>query len=199
MKIQSIELKNFASYGNKVQKIEFEEDRPELFLTLGKNGEGKTTIANAIVFALYGKVEGVRMADLPNRINKELWVRIKLRCKSTEVVIERGLAPGIFKVFLNGIEFDKAGKRSVQEYLEEEIFGIPYHVFKNIIILSVNDFKSFLTMNNNDKRQIIDKMFGFSILNEMQYAIKEERKVLKNEIDNFTRELQQIDSNIKFR
>ena len=196
MKIQSIELKNFASYGNKVQKIEFEEDRPELFLTLGKNGEGKTTIANAIVFALYGKVEGVRMADLPNRINKELWVRIKLRCKSTEVVIERGLAPGIFKVFLNGIEFDKAGKRSVQEYLEEEIFGIPYHVFKNIIILSVNDFKSFLTMNNNDKRQIIDKMFGFSILNEMQYAIKEERKVLKNEIDNFTRELQQIDSNI---
>ena len=52
MKIQSIELKNFASYGNKVQKIEFEEDRPELFLTLGKNGEGKTTIANAIVFAL---------------------------------------------------------------------------------------------------------------------------------------------------
>lgn len=196
MKIQSIELKNFASYGNKIQKIEFEEERSELFLTLGKNGEGKTTIANAIVFALYGKVEGVRMADLPNRINRELWVRIKLRCKSTEVVIERGLAPGIFKVLLNGIEFDKAGKKSVQDYLEEEIFGIPYHVFKNIIILSVNDFKSFLTMSNSDKRQIIDKMFGFSILNEMQYAIKEERKALKHEIDNFTRELEQIDNNI---
>jgi DNA repair exonuclease SbcCD ATPase subunit len=197
MKIQSIELKNFASYGNKIQKIEFEEDKSELFLTLGKNGEGKTTIANAIVFALYGKVEGVKMSDLPNRINKELWVRIKLQCKSTTVVIERGLAPGVFKVLLNGVEFDKAGKKSVQDYLEEEIFGIPYHVFKNIIILSVNDFKSFLTMSSNDKRQIIDKMFGFSIINEMQTAIKDERRSLKNDIDSFTRELSQINENVE--
>jgi DNA repair exonuclease SbcCD ATPase subunit len=197
MKIQSIELKNFASYGNQVQTIKFEDDKSELFLTLGKNGEGKTTIANAIVFALYGKVEGVKMSDLPNRINKELWVRITLQCKSIEVVIERGLAPGIFKVLLNGIEFDKAGKRSVQEYLEEEIFGIPYHVFKNIIILSVNDFKSFLTMSNSDKRQIIDKMFGFSILNEMQNALKEERRSLKGDIDAFARELVQINENIQ--
>ena len=197
MKIQSIELKNFASYGNKIQKIEFEEDKSELFLTLGKNGEGKTTIANAIVFALYGKVEGVKMSDLPNRINKELWVRIKLQCKSTTVEIERGLAPGIFKVLLNGVEFDKAGKKSVQDYLEEEIFGIPYHVFKNIIILSVNDFKSFLTMSSNDKRQIIDKMFGFSIINEMQTAIKDERRSLKNDIDSFTRELSQINENVE--
>lgn len=197
MKIQSIELKNFASYGNKIQKIEFKEDKSELFLTLGKNGEGKTTIANAIVFALYGKVEGVKMSDLPNRINKELWVRIRLQCKSINVEIERGLAPGIFKVLLNGVEFDKAGKKSVQDYLEEEIFGIPYHVFRNIIILSVNDFKSFLTMNSNDKRQIIDKMFGFSIINEMQTAIKDERRSLKNDIDSFTRELTQINENVE--
>ena len=196
MKIQSIELKNFASYGNKIQKIEFVEDSSELFLTLGKNGEGKTTIANAIVFALYGKVEGVKMADLPNRINKELWVRIKLECKGTKIVIERGLAPGVFKVLLNGIEFDKAGKKSVQDYLEEELFGIPYHVFKNIIILSVNDFKSFLTMSNGDKRRIIDRMFGFSILNEMQHAVREERKGIKNEIDGFAQELTQLNENI---
>jgi len=93
-------------------------------------------------------------------------------------------------------EFDKAGKRSVQEYLEEEIFGIPYHVFKNIIILSVNDFKSFLTMTNSDKKQIIDRMFGFSILNEMQRQIKEERKGLKVDIDVYERELKSINENI---
>ena len=49
MKIQSIEFKNFASYGNLIQKLEFEDDSSELFLTLGKNGHGKTTIANAIM------------------------------------------------------------------------------------------------------------------------------------------------------
>jgi len=196
MKIKSIEFKNFASYGNSIQKIEFEDNKAELLLTLGKNGEGKTTIANAIVYALYGKVEGVKMADLPNRINKELWVRIELYCKGTKVEIERGLMPNRFKVLLNGVEFDKAGKKSVQDYLEEEIFGIPYHVFKNIIILSVNDFKSFLTMTNHDKRQIIDKMFGFSILNDMQKQIKEERRDLKIELDSYEKELNQLSENI---
>jgi exonuclease SbcC len=192
MRIDSIAFKNFASYGNAVQRIEFENEFSELFLTLGKNGHGKTTIANAIIFALYGKVEGVKLGDLPNRINRELWVQIKLRCGSMDVDIERGLDPGIFAVKINGVEFDKAGKKSVQEYLEEEVFGMPYHVFKNIIILSINDFKSFLTMNNSDKKQIIDKMFGFSVLNEMQQKIKEERRNIKADISAYDAELAQI-------
>jgi DNA repair exonuclease SbcCD ATPase subunit len=191
MKINSIEFKNFASYGNSIQKIEF-KDEAELYLTLGKNGNGKTTIANSIIYALYGKVEGVKLSDLPNRINKELWVKINLQCKDINVVIERGLSPGKFKVMMNGVEFDKAGKRSVQEYLEEEIFGIPYHVFKNIIILSINDFKSFLTMSSSDKKQIIDKMFGFSILNDMFKNVKEDRKQIKMEVDSYESELNQI-------
>ena len=192
MRINFIEFKNFASYGNQLQRIEFEEDQSKLFLTLGKNGDGKTTIANAIIYALYGRVEGVKLADLPNRINKELQVKIGLTCGNVEVEIERGLAPNTFTVRLNGTEFDKAGKKSVQDYLEEEIFGIPYHVFKNIIILSVNDFKSFLTMSNQDKKQIIDKMFGFSILNDMQMSIKTERRNIKMDIDSYESELNQI-------
>jgi exonuclease SbcC len=192
MRISSIEFKNFASYGNQVQSLNFEDDKSELFLTLGKNGDGKTTIANAIIFALYGKVEGVRLSDLPNRINGELWVRVKLQCGTMRVEIERGLAPSKFEVLINGVEFDKAGKKSVQDYLEEEVYGIPYHVFKNIIILSINDFKSFLTMTPSDKKQIIDRMFGFSILNDMQRSIKEERKSVKMDIEVYDSELNQI-------
>ena len=192
MRIDFIEFKNFASYGNQLQRLEFEEDQSKLFLTLGKNGDGKTTIANAIIYALYGRIEGVKLSDLPNRINKELHVKIGLKCGAINVEIERGLMPNKFSVKLNGVDFDKAGKKSVQDYLEEEIFGIPYHVFKNIIILSVNDFKSFLTMSNQDKKQIIDKMFGFSILNDMQTAIKNERRSVKMDIDSYESELAQI-------
>ena len=111
MRIDFIEFKNFASYGNKLQRLDFKEDSSELFLTLGKNGDGKTTIANAIIYALYGKVEGVKLSDLPNRINKELWVRIGLTCGVMKVEIERGLAPNKFNVQLNGVDFDKAGKK----------------------------------------------------------------------------------------
>mgnify|MGYP000654210541 FL=1 len=81
MRIKSIEFKNFASYGNKSQKLSFEGDNAELFLTTGKNGDGKTTIANAIVFGLYGKLEGVKLQDLPNRINKSLMVKFIRRRK----------------------------------------------------------------------------------------------------------------------
>lgn len=197
MRIDFIEFKNFASYGNQKQRLEFHQDKSELFLTLGKNGDGKTTIANAIIYALYGKVEGVKLSDLPNRINKELWVRIGLQCGSINIDIERGLSPNKFNVLINGVEYDKAGKKSVQDYLEEEVYGIPYHVFKNIIILSINDFKSFLTMTPGDKKQIIDRMFGFSILNDMQRAIKEERRSLKMDIDTYESELNQIMESIK--
>ena len=196
MRIDFIEFKNFASYGNQLQRLEFEQTTSELFLTLGKNGDGKTTIANAMIYALYGKVEGVKLSDLPNRINKELYVRIGLKCGALNVEIERGLLPNKFSVKLNGVEFDKAGKKSVQDYLEEEVFGIPYHVFKNIIILSVNDFKSFLTMSNQDKKQIIDKMFGFSILNDMQRQIKDERRQVKMDIDSYESELNEIMNSI---
>jgi len=196
MKVLSVEFKNIASYGNKTQKLEFKEDSAELYLTLGKNGNGKTTIANAIVFGLYGKVEGVKMGDLPNRINKNLWVKIHVKSKNLDVVIERGLAPNKFKVVVNGVEYDRAGKRGVQEYLEEEVYGIPYHVFKNIIILSINDFKSFLTMSPSDKKQIIDRMFGFSVLNDMQRIVKEDRKALKSDMDSFDSELTQINESI---
>lgn len=202
MRISSIEFKNFASYGNQVQSLNFDKDKSELFLTLGKNGDGKTTVANAIIFALYGKVEGVRLSDLPNRINGDLWVRIKLQCGNSHIEIERGLDPSRFEVLINGVEFDKAGKRSVQDYLEEEVYGIPYHVFKNIIILSINDFKSFLTMTPSDKKQIIDRMFGFSILNDMQKNIKEERKSVRIDIDAHEAELNQIldsISSVKFK
>ena len=192
MRIDYIEFKNFASYGNQKQRIEFKKEDSELFLTLGKNGHGKTTIANAIIYGLYGKVEGVKLADLPNRINKELHVKIGLQCGTMFIEIERGISPNRFNVLINGVEFDKAGKKSVQEYLEDEVFGIPYHVFKNIIILSVNDFKSFLTMSNSDKKQIIDRMFGFSILNDMQRQIKDERRDIKMDIDSFDAELNQI-------
>ena len=69
MKIISTEWKNFNSYGNSLQKINFEDDLGELYLLLGGNGHGKSTIAEVITFSLYGKIERKNKSDLPNRIN----------------------------------------------------------------------------------------------------------------------------------
>ena len=165
MKIKKVTFKNFCSYGNIPQVLTFDDSQSHLYLVMGSNGAGKSTIANAIKFLLYGKVDGMSNTDLPNRINKEMYGEIEIETKGKLVKIVRGLSPNIFKVYINGDEYDRAGKVNTQDYLEEELFEIPYQVFKNVIILSVNDFKSFLTMSPADKKNIVDKIFGFSLIN----------------------------------
>jgi exonuclease SbcC len=196
MKIEEISFKNFASYGNQIQTLEFDKSKSSLYLVLGGNGYGKSTIANAIIYGLYGKLEDFNLSDLPNRINKNLWVKIRLKCGNKTVVIERGIAPKLFSVSVDGAELDQAGMSNIQDYLENEVYEIPYHVFKNIIILSVNDFKSFLTMSPKDKRNIVDKLFGFSIINDMYARVKDVKKEIKDDIKTIEDELRAIEASI---
>ena len=196
MKIKKVEFKNFASYGNRLQVIDFEEDKSNLYLVLGGNGAGKSTLAKVITYMCYGKVEGSTLKDLPNRVNGELYGRIWLESKGNKIEIERGINPGVFNVKINGSEYDVAGKVNLQEFLETEIYEIPYHVFKNVIILSVNDFKSFITMSPYDKKRIIDKIFGFSVINEMAEAVKEKRKGIVEEIRTYEDEIRTLNESI---
>jgi len=196
MKIKKCEFKNFASYGNRVQVIDFEEDKSNLYLVLGGNGAGKSTLAKVITYLCYGKVEGSTLKDLPNRVNGALWGKIWLESKGNKIEIERGINPGIFNVKINGEEYDVAGKVNLQDFLETEIYEIPYHVFKNVIILSVNDFKSFITMSPYDKKRIIDKIFGFSIINEMAESVKEKRKSIIDEIRTYADEIRTLNESI---
>jgi len=196
MKIKKVEFKNFASYGNRLQIIDFEEDKSNLYLVLGGNGAGKSTLAKVITYLCYGKVEGSTLKDLPNRVNGELYGRIWLESKGNHIEIERGINPGVFNVKINGSEYDVAGKVNLQDFLETEIYEIPYHVFKNVIILSVNDFKSFITMSPYDKKRIIDKIFGFSIINEMAEAVKEKRRSIIEEIRTYEDEIRTLNESI---
>jgi DNA repair exonuclease SbcCD ATPase subunit len=196
MKIEEISFKNFASYGNQVQTLQFDKNKSSFYLITGNNGFGKSSIANTIIFGLYGKLDDFNLSDLPNRINKNLWVRIKLKCGNRDVIIERGISPKFFNVTIDGVDQEQAGISNVQDYLENEIFEIPYHVFKNIIILSINDFKSFLTMTPKDKRNIVDKLFGFSIINDMNSRVKDARREIKESLKSIEDELKSLHDSI---
>lgn len=197
MKINKLEFKNFASYGNRTQIIEFDKEASDLYLVSGENGSGKSTLAKVITYMCYGKVDGANLKDLPNRVNCSLWGKISLESKGNQIEIERGISPSIFKVSVNGSEYDVAGKTNLQEFLESEIYEIPYHVFKNVIILSINDFKSFVTMSPFDKKQIIDRIFGFSIINQMRETVKLKRKLVIDEIRTFDDEIRTLDESIQ--
>lgn len=195
MRIKKIEWRNFSSYGNRKQEIEF-GDEASLYQVVGENGAGKSSISGVITFGLYGKLEGKKLKDIPNRINGNAWVRITMECNGSEVVVERGLEPNLFKLYINGTEYDQAGVRSVQDYLSEDILGIPYYVFNNTISLSINDFKSFIKMSSQDKRSIIDKIFGFHVLNQMRDLLKDENRKIKETLDNISGKLSSLESTI---
>lgn len=195
MKILKIEWKNFSSYGNKKQSLSFTEANG-LFQIIGENGAGKSSISQVITFGLYGKIEGKKLSDIPNRINGHAEISIEFESNGNIVKVERGLEPSYLNLYLNGILYDQAGSRNVQDYLTEDLIGIPYYVFNNTISLSINDFKSFIKMSPQDKRAIVDKIFGFHILNKMRDALKEESKKIKDRLDVISGNLESINSSI---
>ncbi len=179
MKLKKISWKNFKSYSNAMTEMVFGND-PSLNLIVGTNGTGKSSIADCIIYALYGKIDGTNNSDIPNRINKNFYVKIELECNGHEIIIERGLSPNLFSVVIDGNIVDTAGKNNVQTMLEENYYRIPYSVFKNTLVLYINDFKSLVDLNPSDKRNIIDKIFGFTEYNLMAKLIKEDIKILDN-------------------
>ena len=183
MKLKKISWKNFKSYSNAMTELVF-TNNPSLNLIVGTNGTGKSSIADCIIYALYGKIDGTSNADIPNRINKNFYVKIELDCNGHEIIIERGLAPSLFTVTIDGSVVDTAGKNNVQSMLEENYYKIPYSVFKNTLILSINDFKSLIDLNPADKRNIIDKIFGFTEYNLMLKFIKEDIKILDSSMNS---------------
>ena len=169
MKLKKMSFRNFKSYSNVLTEISF-DDTSSLNLIIGENGTGKTSIAECATYLLYGKLENFTSADIPNRINKAFYGKIELDCDGHEVIIERGLNPGLFKVQIDDEVIDTAGKLNVQSMLEENYFKIPYSVFHNILVLEVDEVKSLLSMSVSDKRNIIDKICGFTIYNKYKEA-----------------------------
>ena len=190
MKIKSIAFKNFASYGNRLQEIKFDGQHGAFYVVTGANGAGKSTISDVIKYGLYGRLDNKKNKDIPNRFNGNMYVKIVVEKQpGIEAVIERGLAPNFFRLSVNGKDYDQAGKRNVQDFLEEEILGMPYYIFNNIVSLSINDFKSFLGMNPHDKRQIIDRLFGLEMLAHLRWHVKEHLKGIRDGISNVETEI----------
>ena len=181
MRLKKVSWKNFKSYSNIMTELDF-SDIHSLNLIIGVNGTGKSSIAECITYLMYGKIENFTTSEIPNRTNKNFYGKIELDCDGHSVIIERGLAPTIFTVTIDGNVVDTAGKTNVQDMLEDVYYRIPYSVFKNIIVLSINDFKSLVNLNLSDKRNIIDRIFGFTIFNEVLKKVKEDVKGIDSEI-----------------
>jgi len=205
MRLKRISWRNVGPYGNKLQTFEL-SDEGGLWMVLGKNGHGKSFVVNLPKILYYGKLDKFKKEDIANRINKHGWVKGEIETSpGTFVTIERNISPADLKVYkyMQGEEpnedndIGKAGIKNYQDYIDLEVTGLPYHIFSNIISLSVNDFKSFISMTPSDKRIIIDKLFAMEIINRMNDLVKKDLREAKINIDLYDREIVSLQNAIK--
>ena len=204
MKLKYIEWRNIKSFGNKLQRLEL-PSMGGLWMVLGKNGHGKTTLLELPKIGYYGKIDKFKKDEIANRLNKHGYIKMEVEISpDTYVTIERNFSPSELKVnkYLPDEEpnedndIGKAGITNYQDYIDLEVTGLPYHIFSNIISLSINEFKSFISMTPNDKRIIIDKLFAMEIINKMNELVKKDLRDVKTNMDIFDREILSIKNNI---
>ena len=193
--IKNLTVKNFMSVGNSTQAIDF--DRKDLTLVLGenldlggdgsRNGTGKTTIINALSYALYGTaLSNIRKDNLVNKTNgKNMLVSLDFGVGGKNYKIERGRKPNVLRFYVNNEEqtiTDNAqgDSRETQDNIEQ-LLGLSHDMFRHILALNTYT-EPFLSLKANDQRTIIEQLLGITQLSERADRIKELNKQTKDAI-----------------
>jgi len=196
-KINTLTVKNFMSVGNTTQAIDF--NRNDLTLVLGenldtgggdagaRNGTGKTTIINALSYALYGDaLTNIRKDNLINKTNgKNMLVTVEFEKDGLQYRIERGRKSNVLKFYINNSEqeaddYAQGDSRETQKAIEH-LLGMSHAMFKHVLALNTYS-EPFLSMRQNDQRAIIEQLLGITILSEKAENLKELVRVTKNKI-----------------
>lgn len=190
---KTLTVRNFMSVGNATQGIDF--DRRDLTLVLGenldlggdgsRNGTGKTTIINALSYALYGNaLSNIRKDNLVNKTNaKHMLVSLDFAAGGKEYRIERGRKPNVLKFYVNNEEqsaTDEAqgDSRETQDAIER-VLGMSHDMFRHVLALNTYT-EAFLSLKANDQRTIIEQLLGITQLSERADRIKELNKATKD-------------------
>jgi DNA repair exonuclease SbcCD ATPase subunit len=196
IKIKNLTIKNFMSVGNITQALRFTN---ELTLVLGenldlgangsRNGTGKTTIVNALSYALYGNaLTKIKLGNLINKTNeKGMLVSVEFSKNNVDYKIERGRKPNILRFFVGGDELennDAQGENKETQKSIEDTLGLSHVMFKHIVALNTHT-EPFLNMNASDQRNIIEELLGITILSEKALLLKE---IIKDSKDHIKQE-----------
>lgn len=193
--LKTLTVKNFMSVGNATQAVDFE--REDLTLVLGnnldlggdgsRNGTGKTTIINALSYALYGQaLTSIKLPNLINKTNgKNMLCTVQFELNGTNYRIERGRGPNVLKFYVDDMEHEEGNEaqgemRETQKVIDDTL-GITHEMFKHIVALNTYT-QPFLSLRANDQRAIIEELLGITVLSEKADSLKEQSKRVKDEI-----------------
>jgi DNA repair exonuclease SbcCD ATPase subunit len=202
-KLKNLTVRNFMSVGNQTQAVDF--DKESLTLVLGsnldlggddtgsRNGTGKTTMINALSYALYGQaLTNIKKENLINKINgKAMLVTVEFEKNGNKYRIERGRKPNVLKLFVNDNQLktedsedeSQGDSRETQKAIEE-MLEMSHTMFKHLVALNTYT-EPFLSMRAADQREVIEQLLGITQLSEKAEALK---LLVKESKDNIATE-----------
>ena len=182
---ETIRWRNFLSTGNAFTEIQLDA-RPTT-LIVGENGNGKSTLLDAVCFALFGKpYRNINKPQLVNTINnKNCVAEITFSIGKRKYMIRRGIKPAVFEIWVDGNLINQdAASRDYQKYLEESILKLNFKSFTQIVILGSASFTPFMQLPAAARREVIEDILDIKIFTSMNVVLKEKVTELKNKMQD---------------
>ena len=180
---QKIKWKNFLSTGNQWTEIDFQKHNTNL--VVGTNGAGKSTMLDALTFALFNKpFRKVNKGQLINTTNeRDCVVEIEFVVNNRDYLVRRGIKPNVFDIEVNGNPLHKeADDRTNQKILEETILKVNYKSFTQIVILGSSTFVPFMQLSGANRRDVIEDLLDIRIFSAMNGLIKDNIRLRREKI-----------------
>lgn len=180
----TIRWKNFLATGNHFTEIPL-DGFPDT-LIIGENGAGKSTVLDALTFALFNKpYRNINKPQIVNSINgKACLVELEFTIGSKNYMVRRGIKPNVFEIHMNGSLVNQDSKaRDYQDMLERQILKMNYKSFTQIVILGSSSFTPFMQLPAADRRAVIEDLLDIQIFSSMNGIVKERLNTIKTQLN----------------
>jgi len=177
---QTLSWKNFLSTGNNKTTVDL--TRYDNTLVSGENGAGKSTMLDALTFALFGKsFRGINIPQLVNSINERgCEVEIEFIIGKDEYKVFRSIKPKNFEIFKNGLLLDQDAKaRDYQKILEEQILKMTYKSFCQVVILGSSNYIPFMKLTAADRRSVVENLLDIDVFSVMNALVRSRLQISK--------------------
>ena len=180
---KTLRYRNFLSTGNQFTTIDFV--RSKTTLVIGHNGAGKSTMLDALSYALFGKPHrNINKPQLVNSINgKNCEVEVEFSIGQREYKIIRGIKPGKFEIYVDGTMINQSSHaKEYQKILEQNILKLNHKSFHQIVVLGSSSFIPFMQLPSHHRRDVIEDLLDINVFSKMNQILKEKQSILKDNL-----------------
>jgi DNA repair exonuclease SbcCD ATPase subunit len=179
---EKVRWRNFLSTGNQNTEINFTNHSTNL--VIGTNGAGKSTMLDALTFALFGKpFRKINKPQLINTVNeKDCVVEVEFSIGTTNWKVIRGIKPNLFEIHKDGNALNQsAAALDQQKWLEQNVLKMNYKSFTQIVILGSSTFVPFMQLTASNRREVIEDLLDIRIFSSMNNLIKDKIRAIREE------------------